>query len=507
MFLCGLSIPIVLLLCCLTDIASGTCVGIGISCASGYYYTCTVDTDNATRASDLMNQCMLSSAQLGISKFMFNVYLQEENGTLTLVIASGVNYLFLIVYDTASVEFTQTHPGVFQLFLWGTSTSTLYCPYDILDYFPNVYSFGLSYVAIDRLYFPATELTNIYYYYLTLPQEVTILTSLWALTIEVRLIILSKIEDSNWYNLSPDSFDNVQLNYIELNGIQHLYTNQFANVTGLTALRLGPFFSDFTFDENALSGLNELERLTIYQLPNFDLLAEQTFPSLNEFYLQSYNLMTLPQEFFERQKALTKLTVPDTSLHCDCEMAWLSYVSNELGWTVIGTCNTPASLIGKSIADSSNYISCPNNQSYHCFNDTFICPTEISCVNTADSAYCDCGEGYAVDETNNSCVDVNECASVNNCEQNCTNTVGSYNCSCSTGYTLQPPYTCEDMNECSSANNCEQNCHNTAGSYTCSCLPGFSLQLDSFSCVSGVGQLTAQTLIALISLLLQIYLL
>ena len=84
MFLCGLSIPIVLLMCCLTDIASGTCVGTGISCASGYYYTCVVNGAEATIASNLINQCMQSSAQLGITDLEFNVYLQEENGNITL---------------------------------------------------------------------------------------------------------------------------------------------------------------------------------------------------------------------------------------------------------------------------------------------------------------------------------------------------------------------------------------------------------------------------------------
>ena len=506
MLLCGLSIPIVLLLCCPTGIASGDCNEPDISCAQGYYYhTCTVNTANATRASDLINQCMLSSAQLGMIELEFKVYLQEENGTITLDIASGVTWLILRVYDTASVEFTQTHPDVQQLFLYGTSANTLYCPYDFLDYFPNVTNLVLSYVAIDRLYFPATELSSISYIDLTLPQEVTLLPSLWALTPKFKEIRLIQAE-KKWYNLSPDSFDDAERNYIDLFGIQHLYANQFASATGLTELILQGFSSDFTFDENALSGLNELERLAIPQLPSFDLLAEQTFPKMTEFTLLFTNLVTLPQEFFERQKALTKLTVLINPFHCDCEMAWLSYVSNELGWSVIGTCETPASLNRKSITNSSNYISC-SAQSYHCFNDTFICPTESICVNTADSAYCDCGEGYAINETNTSCEDIDECSSANNCEQNCTNTVGSYNCSCSPGYTFQPPYSCEDIYECSSANNCKQNCTNTVGSYTCSCMPGFSLQSDMFSCVSGVSQLTAQALIALISLLLQIYLL
>ena len=134
--------------------------------------------------------------------------------------------------------------------------------------------------------------------------------------------------------------------------------------------------------------------------------------------------------------------------------------------TLLGTCATPASLYGNSIANSSNYLSCPKNQSYHCFNDTFICPQRISCVNTADSAYCDCGEGYTLNASNN---------------------------------------TCRDTNECSTANSCEHICNNIIGSYECSCISGYSLEPDLFSCVkSGVCQLTAQAVTAVISLLLLI---
>ena len=154
-------------------------------------------------------------------------------------------------------------------------------------------------------------------------------------------------------------------------------------------------------------------------------------------------------------------------LHCGCEVAWIPYVTTTLGWPITGTCGTPVSYNGNSIDDSSNYINC-TVQSYHCLNDTFVCPPGSICVNTADSAYCDCGVGYTFNQTSN---------------------------------------LCEDINECSGSHSCEQICTNSVGSYTCSCMPGFTLQSDNLSCVSGVSQLTAQVLIALISLLLQLSLL
>ena len=212
--------------------------------------------------------------------------------------------------------------------------------------------------------------------------------------------------------------------------------------------------------------MDTLNLLYIQNSPtDIDFLINSNFPSLTQLYLFNTATTSLYQTFFERQKALSRIdTNIGNQFHCDCKMAWLTHVTNELGWTVIGTCATPASLSGNSITNSSNYLSCPNNQSYYCFNDTFICPQGISCVNTADSAYCDCGEGYTLHASTNTCLDANECSTANSCEHNCTNTISSYECSCMSGYSLEP---------------------------------------DLFSCVkSGVCQLTAQAVTAVICLLL-----
>ena len=389
MLLAVLWIPIVLLLCTSTHIASQNCNEPEISCTLTYLCTCTIYAANATKASDLVKQCTLSSVQLGITRFRFEVHIKEGNGTITLDIASGIETFVLIVHDSAPIEFTKTQTDISILVLSGTETSTLYCPNEILVYFPKVESFGLWYVALDRLSFQSTHLSQVYLYSLTLPHEVTIHPSLWELTPNLAAVMLFQSEDAIWYKLSPNSFDDVERDFISLSGIQHLYNEQFASVTGLIELSLSGFFSDFTFEENALAGLNEVEILIIYKLPNFDLLAKQTFPSLREFTLEDTDIITLEQEFFARQKALMTISVPYNPFHCDCEMAWLSYVSTELGWTVTGTCDTPVNLKGNSIADSSNYISCSNKQSYNCLSDTFICPPSTRCANTVDSAYCD----------------------------------------------------------------------------------------------------------------------
>ena len=190
--------------------------------------------------------------------------------------------------------------------------------------------------------------------------------------------------------------------------------------------------------------MDALEHLYIQQThtpTNFDFPTNEIFPSLTYFHSANNAITTLDQSFFERQKALSVINASSGNpFHCDCKMAWLNHVSTNLGWTVLGGCDTPASLYGNSITGSSNYLNCPNNQSYHCFNDTFVCPQGINCVNAADSAYCDCGEGYTVHAPTNTCQDTDECSAANSYEQNCSNTIGSYERSCMPRYTWNRIY-------------------------------------------------------------------
>ena len=434
------------------------------------------------------------------------MYLQE-NGNITLDIAENITafslYIPLYIPGINSIDFIKTHTHLEYLRISGS----LYCPYDFLNYFPNLRTLDLYFVRFDRFpLFNSTSITTLYLVYLTLPNVVAIQPSM-LFPPNLIIIGLSQREDAQWYHFIPSSFDNTSVSALHLVGFQHLYSYQFTNMPLLTRLYLYSFRTNFTFEENTLSGMDTLNLLYIgYSQTNIDFIINYTFPSLTHLYLLDTATTTLYQTFFERQKALSIIDATYRNpFHCDCRMAWLSHVTNELGWTVIGTCATPASLYGNSITNSFNYLSCPSNQSYHCFNDTFICPQGISCVNTADSAYCECGEGYTLHASNNTCLDTNECSTDNNCEQICTNTIGSHECSCMFGYSLEPDlFSCRDTNECSTANSCEQICTNIIGSHECSCMFGYSLEPDLFSCVkSGVCQLTAvMSLLLLITVML-----
>ena len=484
MFQYILSIPVFLLLCSYTPGVNGICDETELSCdnyTTNGFLTCTISASNGSRTSYLIEKCSSELAHTE-NAITFNVYLTENNETITLDIAEGITRFLLYVYNTISIEFNKTQIDIRSLRLSAYNPAVIYCPYDFLNYFPSVTYLYILNAVFDRFpYLNSTSLTHLKLYYLTLPNVVTIQPSMLILPNLARLV-WSQFEDAQWYHVIPSSFDNTRISLLYLGGIQHLYSYQFANLTRLKYLYLLRFFTNFTFENNSLSGLDGLTHLYIgYVQTIFDLVSKYTFPSLILFDLYSSTVTTLEQRFFERQKQLSTIYGDHNPFHCGCEMAWLSHVANILGWSVSGTCETPSVLNGNYIADSSIYINCPNSQSYLCFNDKFICPPESICVNTADSAYCDCGDGYSLSGTNNLCQDINECTGTNSCEHICTNTVGSYSCSCNSGFTLRPPYWCEDTDECSTTNSCEHTCTNTVGSYTCSCLSGFTLQ-PPYSC-------------------------
>ena len=462
----------------------GTCSDTDITCTVYSDYTiCSINAANASRASFLIKECSIELAQTGETYIRFNVYLQENGGTVTLNIAENITEFSFYISGMNSINVINIHADLNHLYIY--ATGSLYCPYDLLKYFPNLRTLILYSVRFDRFpLFNSTSLISLYLLYLTLPNVVTIQPPMLFLP-NLDFIELYQTEFQEWFQLIPSSFDNTSVSTLFLSGLQHLYSYQFANIPLLTRLYLLDFYTDFTFEENVLSGLDTLTYLDIrYSQTNIDFLINDTFPSLTKLYLFYTATTTLYQTFFERQKALSIIDATYVNqFHCDCKMAWLSHVTTELGWTVLGTCATPASLSGNSITDSTNYLSCPNNQSYHCFNDTIICPQGISCVNTGDSAYCDCGEGYTLHASTSTCLDTNECSTTNDCGQICINNIGSYECSCMSGYSLEPDlFSCRDTNECSTTNDCGQICINNIGSYECSCMSGYSLEPDLFSC-------------------------
>ncbi|XP_028415039.1 protein kinase C-binding protein NELL2-like, partial [Dendronephthya gigantea] len=70
-----------------------------------------------------------------------------------------------------------------------------------------------------------------------------------------------------------------------------------------------------------------------------------------------------------------------------------------------------------------------------CYFGTHNCAIGASCVNTNESFYCICENGYTGDGV--TCTDINECElGIDNChsQASCRNTNGSFDCSCNFGF-------------------------------------------------------------------------
>uniref|UniRef100_F6TBZ2 Adhesion G protein-coupled receptor E2 n=1 Tax=Macaca mulatta TaxID=9544 RepID=F6TBZ2_MACMU len=122
-------------------------------------------------------------------------------------------------------------------------------------------------------------------------------------------------------------------------------------------------------------------------------------------------------------------------------------------------------------------------------------PSKVSCGNSSDcrntegSYDCVCNPGYELvsgaktfkNESENTCQDVDECQQNSRlCKSygTCVNTHGSFTCQCLPGFKFKPedPKLCTDVDECSSGlHQCDNStvCFNTVGSYTCRCRPGW----------------------------------
>ena len=321
---------------------------------------------------------------------------------------------------------------------------------------------------------------------------------------------------TNGISFTKDCFTNLpSLTHLDIVGrIDRVHNYLFIALTELKALGLEGSHP-LTIEEHSFEGLNQLTRLSFWnsQGINRDFLRTRRFPNLEGIALYNNGLTSLDHVFYQQQPALSNLVATSNDFHCDCNLQWVAMI---LSLTISGTCSSPSNLSGVSITNSSNYLHCNQDLSYLCFDSAFNCPPNSVCLNTKDSAYCQCNPGFSLADNmcryvnacqiNNrgceqtclnttdgfhcgcrdgyrlaadlhSCLDLDECLTISadDCHD-CRNTLGSYECTCNTGYMFSAAsQACTDVDECDNDNSCHQLCNNTTGSYSCSCNEGFSL--------------------------------
>ncbi|XP_030626804.1 EGF-containing fibulin-like extracellular matrix protein 1 [Chanos chanos] len=96
---------------------------------------------------------------------------------------------------------------------------------------------------------------------------------------------------------------------------------------------------------------------------------------------------------------------------------------------------------------------------------------EQQCSKVNNTVQCHCDHGYELGKDGKSCDDIDERADKSRCSgehMECVNKNDSFECRCESGYEMNNN-TCTDLNECASCP-CEHKCINTNGGFYCVCV-------------------------------------
>ncbi|XP_043077754.1 endosialin [Puntigrus tetrazona] len=178
----------------------------------------------------------------------------------------------------------------------------------------------------------------------------------------------------------------------------------------------------------------------------------------------------------------------DAHYYCECSE---NYVLAENGKTchLPDPCHSANCEFECESTPQDHRCKCP--EGYHLSRDGQSCldideclqkPCPQECVNAPGTFECRCNEGYLPSEFGD-CVDVDECME-GKCVHVCENLPGSYTCRCHEGFSPleEDPEQCEDVDECKTLDICEQVCKNYEGGFECQCKEGYMLQEDNYYC-------------------------
>ncbi|XP_028456831.1 low-density lipoprotein receptor-related protein 2 isoform X2 [Perca flavescens] len=126
--------------------------------------------------------------------------------------------------------------------------------------------------------------------------------------------------------------------------------------------------------------------------------------------------------------------------------------------------------------DKCSQRKCPSHLyqcgSGECVDPRLVCNRFTNCADSSDE-----GEGCARRNCSS--------PSAPRCEHHCVSTPNEARCYCAEGFRLQSSgVSCVDIDECNAVPHdvCKHTCLNSRGSYVCQCLPGFYLEPDKKSC-------------------------
>ena len=195
--------------------------------------------------------------------------------------------------------------------------------------------------------------------------------------------------------------------------------------------------------------------------------------------LRHNNITFLNLRTFQQLPFLTWIDMTDNPLNCTCDLKWMSIANYKYDISFMNfMCKYPAIFENMDATSQSLYTSCPPLPlSLQCLNKSIpLCPSPLSCYNTADSYQCStCPPGYG-QVSDFRCLDLDSCSRTPSpCGDNlCINTVGSFYC-----VPLSNP--CDIRN-----GGCEQKCEFNGSSHWCNCYPGFDYDNTSEECIISI---------------------
>ena len=197
---------------------------------------------------------------------------------------------------------------------------------------------------------------------------------------------------------------------------------------------------------------------------------------LNSLSLCHNNIAYLHFRTFQQLPFLTWIDMTDNPFNCSCDLQWMYTANHAYNIPLMNiTCKYPEIFKNSKATSQDLYTSCPPLPlSLQCLNkSTPLCPSPLSCYNTAHSYQCStCPPGYG-QVSDSRCLDLDSCSRTPSpCGDNlCTNTVDSFYC-------VPPSNPCDTRN-----GGCEQKCEFNGSSHWCTCYPGFELvKLNNSKC-------------------------